>query len=81
MKSRSIYFDYQSSTPLDEEVFEFMKPLWFETHGNPHSNEHSIGWSANKIVDKLFDRRDIERIFSYRQHKLNLLLNDEPTSA
>ncbi len=52
MKSRSIYFDYQSSTPLDEEVFEFMKPLWFDSHGNPHSNEHSIGWSANKIVNE-----------------------------
>ena len=36
---------------------------------------------GGSIVDKLFVRRDIERIFSYRQHKLNLLLNDEPTSA
>ena len=51
MKSRCIYFDYQSSTPLDKEVYEFMKPFWFELHGNPHSNEHAIGWSADKVIN------------------------------
>lgn len=28
-----------------------MQPFWTEFHGNPHSSEHSIGWSANKATE------------------------------
>lgn len=28
-----------------------MQPYWAELHGNPHSSEHSTGWSANKAVE------------------------------
>lgn len=28
-----------------------MMPYWQELHGNPHSSEHSVGWSANKAVE------------------------------
>lgn len=28
-----------------------MQPFWAEFHGNPHSSEHSTGWSANKATE------------------------------
>ena len=28
-----------------------MQPFWTEFHGNPHSSEHSTGWSANKATE------------------------------
>jgi cysteine desulfurase len=28
-----------------------MQPYWGEFHGNPHSSEHSTGWSASKAVE------------------------------
>ncbi len=35
-----IYFDNASSTPMDPEVFEAMKPWLFEHFGNPSSTHH-----------------------------------------
>ena len=48
----SIYLDYQASTPLDKQVFEAMLPYIKEKFGNPHSSEHSIGWEAEKAIEK-----------------------------
>ena len=28
-----------------------MQPYWEDFHGNPHSSEHSTGWSANKATE------------------------------
>ncbi|WP_170427222.1 cysteine desulfurase family protein [Ruegeria arenilitoris] len=47
----TIYLDHQASTPSLPSVRDAMQPFWAEFHGNPHSSEHSIGWSANKATE------------------------------
>lgn len=47
----AIYLDHQASTPLLPTVRDAMQPFWTEFHGNPHSSEHSMGWSANKVTE------------------------------
>lgn len=49
---KSIYLDYNSTTPVDPQVFTAMEP-YFKTHfGNPSSFAHQWGWAAQKAVDK-----------------------------
>ncbi|MFC1608566.1 cysteine desulfurase family protein [Patescibacteria group bacterium] len=47
---KKIYLDYASTTPLDQEVFEKMKPLFWEDFGNP-SSVHSMGQLAGAAVE------------------------------
>lgn len=46
----TIYLDHQASTPILPSVQNAMQPYWAELHGNPHSSEHSTGWTASKAV-------------------------------
>lgn len=46
----TIYADYQATTPVDPRVLEKMAPYWCETFGNPHSNDHIIGWRAAEVA-------------------------------
>ena len=46
----TIYADYQATTPLDPRVLEKMLPFWGEAFGNPHSNDHVVGWRAAETV-------------------------------
>ena len=48
----TIYADYQASTPVDRRVLEEMLPFWGESFGNPHSNDHEVGWRAAEAVWK-----------------------------
>lgn len=43
--------DYQASAPVDPRVIEAMAPLWSESFANPHSAQHSLGWSGAKKVE------------------------------
>ncbi|MFG6592638.1 cysteine desulfurase family protein [Sulfitobacter sp. 1A12157] len=47
----TIYLDHQASTPMLPTVRAAMQPFWAEFHGNPHSSEHSIGWTANRATE------------------------------
>ena len=47
---RTIYADYQATTPVDPRVAKRMAPYWQESFGNPHSNDHVIGWRAAETV-------------------------------
>ena len=51
-EKRTIYADYQATTPVDPRVVERMAPHWRESFGNPHSNDHIMGWQAAKAVDQ-----------------------------
>lgn len=48
----AIYADYQASTPIDPRVLAAMTDYWRDGFGNPHSNDHAIGWSAARAVDE-----------------------------
>ena len=49
---KTIYADYQATTPVDPRVVESMAPYWRDSFGNPHSSDHIIGWQSAKIVDQ-----------------------------
>jgi len=50
--SNKIYLDYQATTPVDEKILNKMIPYFSENFGNPHSNNHEFGRSANNAVDE-----------------------------
>ncbi len=51
MEKKFIYLDYHSTTPMDERVFEAMKPYFLNQFGNPGSY-HTLGWQAQSAVDE-----------------------------
>merc|ERR550517_2354495 len=48
---RSIYMDYQATTPLDPRVLDAMMFLQTEQFGNPHSRTHMYGWETDDSVE------------------------------
>src|SRR5436190_17886383 len=52
---RSIYFDYNATTPLDPQVREAMLPFLDEIWGNP-SSIHHVGRKARAFLDEARDR-------------------------
>ena len=52
---RTIYFDYNATTPLDPAVRDVMIPFLSENWGNP-SSVHHIGQRARSVLDDLRDR-------------------------
>ncbi|WP_440914717.1 cysteine desulfurase family protein [Candidatus Pelagibacter sp.] len=50
--SNKIYLDYQATTPVDKKILDKMIPYFSENFGNPHSNNHEFGRSANTAVDE-----------------------------
>ena len=49
--SKKIYLDYQATTPVDPKILEKMIPYFTKNFGNPHSNNHQFGRSANTAVE------------------------------
>ncbi len=52
---RSIYFDYNATTPLDTRVREAMMPFLGEVWGNP-SSVHQVGRKARAFLDEFRER-------------------------
>lgn len=52
---RTIYFDYNATTPLDAEVRAAMQPFFDAEWGNP-SSIHHVGRRARALLDELRDR-------------------------
>ena len=66
---RTVYFDYNATSPLDPQVREAMLPYLGEVFGNP-SSVHHVGRRARAILDdardraaKVFDCKPSEIIF------------------
>lgn len=49
---RTIYLDYQATTPIDQRVLSEMRPYLHDRFGNPHSRDHSVGWEASTAVER-----------------------------
>src|ERR1700744_3367859 len=52
---RTIYFDYNATTPLDSQVREAMLPFLGEVWGNP-SSVHHVGRKARAFLDEFRER-------------------------
>jgi len=52
---RTVYFDYNATTPLDSLVRDSMLPYLGEVFGNP-SSVHSVGRQARALLDEARDR-------------------------
>lgn len=50
MTDKTVYLDYQATTPLDPAVREAMQPYWGECFGNPHSVNHTYGAEAARAI-------------------------------
>ncbi len=46
------YFDYNSTTPVDERVLSEMLPYFTKHFGNASSNTHAFGWHAQGAIEK-----------------------------
>ncbi|ASK26693.1 IscS subfamily cysteine desulfurase [Neisseria chenwenguii] len=57
-----VYLDYAATTPVDPRVAEKMIPYLTELFGNPASNSHSFGWTAEEAVEKA--RADIAALIN-----------------
>ncbi|HDZ68992.1 MAG TPA: cysteine desulfurase NifS [Phycisphaerales bacterium] len=52
---KTIYFDNNATTKVDEEVFEEMKPLFCELYGNP-SSMHTFGGQISRKIRQARER-------------------------
>lgn len=49
---REVYLDHHSTTPVDDRVFEEMKPYFTEKYSNPASKDnHALGQEANRAME------------------------------
>ena len=55
---RTIYFDYNATTPLDSQVREAMLPFLGEVWGNP-SSVHHVGQRARAALDDARDQASL----------------------
>jgi len=49
---KPLYFDYQATTPVADEVFLKMQPFFSESFANPHSSDHALGWKSAACVER-----------------------------
>lgn len=47
-----IYLDNHATTPMDQRVFEKMRPFFLQHFGNPSSKDHAFGFRAKMAVDE-----------------------------
>ena len=64
---RSVYFDYNATTPLDPQVREAMLPFLGDLWGNP-SSVHHVGRRARAALDDARDR--VARVFACKPSEI-----------
>jgi cysteine desulfurase len=68
-KDRTIYLDYNATTPIDPAVAEAMLPYLHEHFGNP-SSTHPFGVKARTAVESA--RRHVARLIGARPEEIVL---------
>jgi len=48
---KTIYLDYNATTPLDQRVLEKMLPYFTEKYGNTDSYNHFFGWESKEALE------------------------------
>lgn len=51
-KDEILYFDYQASTPVADEVLSEMQPYFQDFFANPHSTDHALGWQSSAAIHR-----------------------------
>ncbi len=49
---KTLFLDFQSTTPMDPRVLDAMLPYCTSLFGNAHSKSHAYGWEAEKATEK-----------------------------
>lgn len=52
----TVYADYQASTPLDQRIANNLTIYFSEQLGNPHANDHAMGWAAAEKLEAAYRR-------------------------
>ncbi len=55
-KIQGLFFDYNSTTPLDRDVAQEMSLYLDSCQGNPHSSDHAFGWEATQAIQTARER-------------------------
>lgn len=48
---KTLYFDFQATTPVSDEVLRKMQPYFAEAFANPHASDHVLGWKSAASVE------------------------------
>src|SRR5690625_5921947 len=48
---KTLYFDFQATTPVADEVLSKMQPYFSEFFANPHASDHVLGWKSDASVE------------------------------
>jgi len=65
---KSIYLDYNATTPCDDEVVEEMLPFFNEQFGNASSKTHAYGWEAEEAVE--YARQEIASLIGAHSQEI-----------
>ncbi|RDK88980.1 MULTISPECIES: cysteine desulfurase family protein [Flavobacteriaceae] len=68
MKKEPIYFDYASTTPVKQEVYEAMSPYFLDHYGNASSSTHRHGSIASNAIDKA--RNQISKLVNCKENEV-----------
>jgi cysteine desulfurase len=66
--NRPLYLDYNSTAPLDERVFEAMRPFFLEEFGNAGSRTHLYGQRAKDAAERA--RGDVAKLVGVRSDEV-----------
>lgn len=66
--NRPLYLDYNATAPLDERIFEAMRPYFLEDFGNAGSRTHSYGQRAKEAAERA--REDVAKLLGVRSDEV-----------